>query len=175
MHKLSRREFLKVSLLGAAVAPFTIAALPAAAPLTTDLLPPSPGRPIGLGRVAIEQVEVYPEPSFYKKRIGWRYRDQTIPIYEEILSHYGPPHNPKWYKMYTGYIHSAHIQRVDHQHRNLPLETIPGERILGEVTVAYAQTMRYVRMEGWQKLYRIYYGSQHWITSVDEGPDGQPW
>ena len=27
----------------------------------------------------------------------------------------------------------------------------------------------------WEPLYRLYYESVFWITSLDEGPDGRPW
>ncbi|MCJ7700030.1 MAG: L,D-transpeptidase, partial [Anaerolineales bacterium] len=28
---------------------------------------------------------------------------------------------------------------------------------------------------GWQPVYRLYYQSVHWITAVEEGPDGKSW
>lgn len=28
---------------------------------------------------------------------------------------------------------------------------------------------------GWQPNLRLYFGSVHWITAIDEGPDGQAW
>jgi lipoprotein-anchoring transpeptidase ErfK/SrfK len=30
-------------------------------------------------------------------------------------------------------------------------------------------------MDQWEALYRLYYQSVHWVTGIDEGPDGEPW
>jgi len=52
---------------------------------------------------------------------------------------------------------------------------IPENGLLAEVSVPYSQAMHYTQASGWQKIYRLYYGSTHWITALDEGPDGEPW
>jgi len=43
------------------------------------------------------------------------------------------------------------------------------------VTVPYTPTFRYSAMYGWEPLYRLYFQSNHWVTGIDEGPDGGPW
>ena len=58
---------------------------------------------------------------------------------------------------------------------NEPLPTVPETGVLTEVSVPYAQAYRYTSFYGWQPIYRLYYGSLHWIIGIDPGPDGQPW
>ena len=58
---------------------------------------------------------------------------------------------------------------------NEPLPTVPETGVLTEITVPYAQAYRYTSFYGWQPIYRLYYGSTHWIIGIDPGPDGQPW
>ncbi len=73
-------------------------------------------------------------------------------------------------------MHSAYLQRVKVQ-LNPVITDIPiksGQ--LAEVTVPFTQTMRYVPYKkAWEPLYRLYYGSTHWVKGVDPGPDGVPW
>jgi len=35
--------------------------------------------------------------------------------------------------------------------------------------------MFYSKSSGWQENYMLYYGSNHWVIDIDEGPDGAPW
>jgi lipoprotein-anchoring transpeptidase ErfK/SrfK len=35
--------------------------------------------------------------------------------------------------------------------------------------------MRYTKTYGWQPNLRLYFGSVHWLTGIEEGPDGRPW
>jgi hypothetical protein len=47
---------------------------------------------------------------------------------------------------------------------------------LAEVTVPMTQTVRYLNYKrAWEPLYRLYYGSTHWVKGIDPGPDGRPW
>ena len=166
MGSLSRREFLKLGLLAASAAGTTAfrGRLPEGeAPLIH-----------GYGRIAWSWLPVRDRPAFAGKQVGKRYRDQVIPLLEEIVSEEGPKYNPHWYKVVGGYIFSGYIQPV----KNLlqkPALVIDPEGQLAEVSVPFSDSMIYSREEGWQPLYRLYYQSTHWITSVDEGPDGQPW
>ena len=161
---LSRREFLK----GAALT-FAGALLPAPALFVDE-------KPVALGRVTVALIYVYAEPSFSAKRIGKQLRDQVLNILEVIQSSQGPKSNPTWYRLAAGYVHSAHVQRVATplQHNSIP-HNLPAGGMVGEITVPVTTSFRYTRENGWQPLYRLYYQSAHWITSVDQGPDKQPW
>ena len=167
---LSRRDFLK---LGAA----SLGGLALQAPpwLKVPEGPDFPDhpKPVGKGRVTIDTVYVYQEPNFKSERIGLLRRDKIVNLYEEIVSPNGPRHNPRWYRIQAGFTHSAYLQRVA-VNFNRPLTWIPEAGRLGEISVPYSQSYRRI-LHGWAPLYRLYYTSVYWITSLEEGPDGKVW
>ncbi|MCB9134847.1 MAG: L,D-transpeptidase [Anaerolineales bacterium] len=126
-----------------------------------------------LGRVAIKQVSLYSLPRDDARIIKQHFRDEVLNIYEELTPPTGPAWNPLWYRVWGGYVHSANIQKVALHHN--PLMDIHSEGQVAEITVPYSQSFRFIRGQGWTRLYRLYYQTNHWITGVDEGPDGQPW
>ena len=129
---------------------------------------------VELGRVATDQLSVYSAPDDKSKIIGQHFRDEIVNIYEDVISDKGPGYNPLWHRVWRGYMHSARIQKVETR-LNEPLPTVPETGILTEITVPYTQAYRYTSFYGWQPIYRLYYGSTHWIIGIDLGPDGQPW
>lgn len=170
---VSRRDFLKLSWLSLgtlAFHPLSILSLPWPPSEAAALLAPS----ITV-RITIRSIYVYREPNFRSPRIGTIRRDNIVHIPEEVISPDGPSHNPRWYRLVDGYIHSAYAQRVEHAHLNEPLQWVPRNGRLGEITVPYTQSYRKTLTAGWLKLYRLYYGSVHWITDIVEGPDGEIW
>jgi hypothetical protein len=154
---LSRRDFLKLS--GSALAALVAPVLPT--PDDPLILP----RPM-LGRVTIEMVRYHGYPYSDSVRKGWLYRDQVIELLEEVESNDPGVRKPLWYRFAQGrakgYVHCAHMQRVAVVD-NAPCPNPTQPRVLGEITHPYAQTYRYTTL-GWEKLYRLYYGSLHWIT-----------
>lgn len=164
---INRRGFLKLG--GASLA--SLFSNPASFPIDDD-----PTRRVGKARVATAVIYRYSEPSFRSERIGHIQRDQILDIYEEVVSPAGPAYNPHWYQLSKGYAHSGYLQRVDeaHHHRQ-PLRVVPEDGRLGEICVPLTQSYRYLRGEGWRKLYRLYYRSVHWITAVEEGPEDGVW
>jgi lipoprotein-anchoring transpeptidase ErfK/SrfK len=165
---LSRRDFLKLAGLAASSL--------AARPLESGLPPEDRASPVGIGRVTIQVIGLYPEPSFKSERIRWLQRDKLVDIIDEVQSPDGPAHNPRWYRLPGGYAHSAYIQRVETASLNSPLPNIPKGGRLGEVTVPYSQSLYKTRSSDWYHAYRLYFGSVYWITHLlDEGPDGTPW
>lgn len=131
--------------------------------------------PLGLGRVTANFINIYEQPDFNSTRISKLERDNLVWLFEEFTSSFGPNHNPIWYLTKNGYAHSGYIQRIDQKIINQPLVQIPESGILGEITVPYTSSFRFTRLDGWQPLYRLYYQSLHWVTGIDEGPDGRPW
>ena len=165
---LSRRDFLKLSSL--ALGSLAARSLPRPWPPTEN---PPPQRIVG--RVTISGIYIYEQPYARSNRIGIIRRDTLVGIDEELISPYGPSYNPRWYHLRRGgYIHSAYIQRVEDQRLNKPLSQIPEKGQLGELTVPFSDSYRQRRW-GWERLYRLYYGSVHWITHLLEGPDDKPW
>jgi hypothetical protein len=166
---LSRREFLKLGgiTLGSYILPIQIRYPPPEGDVNVPV--------VAQGRVASEAVYCYQQPSFQSQRLGFHRRDEILNIYKIILSPDGPEHNPRWYRVASGHVHSAHIQRVEGSYKNKPVEVTSDEGLLGEITMPYTRSYRYSSSLGWTPLYRLYYQSVHWITGLDEGPDGAPW
>jgi hypothetical protein len=160
---INRRSFIKLCALAAgslAFRPFD----PAASGFSND----------SLGRVAINSVSVYQEPNDKSQIICQRYRDELLNLYYEVVSKDGPGYNPRWYRVWQGYVHSAHIERV-WVRPNPILKSAPEKPLLAEVTVPFSQTQRLIYTGKWEPVYRLYYGSTHWIVGLDPGPDGAPW
>jgi len=162
---LTRREFLKLSGLalgGLAFSPF---------------FPPEQEEifeHFWVGRVATRQISVYSLPRDDARIVRQRFRDQLLRIYRVVTPSTGPSWNPVWYRVWGGWVHSAQVVLVETR-QNAVAASIRPEGQLGEITVPYTQTMRFARGEGWKPLYRLYYQTTHWVTGLDEGPDGLPW
>lgn len=164
---ITRRDFLRLSVL-------SLGALGSLAFRPADVWG-SVDPNAKLGRVALfPSVSVYSEPNDKSTIICQRFRDEVINLYYEVRPDTGPDYNPLWYRVWQGYIHSAHIQEVQVR-LNQPLEKLPEKGQLVEVTVPFTQSLRYSRYNGWMEFYRLYEQSLHWAVGVDEGPDGEPW
>ncbi len=162
---LSRRSFLQLSAAALGGLAYT--------PLLNLQMPEGHCQPIGLGRVTVAVVYVYSQPTFKSVCVGERYRDEVIWLLDEVDSLSSTGRNRRWFRIEGGYTHTAFIQPVQKRDNPLPQDLPPGE-FLGEITHPYAQSYRYTPAEGWQKLYRLYYGSVHTINALEEGPDGTP-
>jgi hypothetical protein len=161
----TRRDFLKNSILGLGSVAFR--------PFFGQVEDPDIA---DIARVAIRSVSIYSKPSDASKILYQRTRDELINIYEEVISPDGPGYNPLWYRVFRGYVHSAYLERVKIR-LNPVMEKIPEKHgQLAEVTVPMTQTVRYLaNKREWQPIYRLYYGSTHWVKGIEEGPDGTPW
>lgn len=137
------------------------------------VIPPVPA--IALGRVTAARINIYSRPFFASPREGSRQRDDLLNLLEEIHSDQGPEYNPRWYRIVEGFVHSGYVQRVDFRLPNQPVISIPESGLLGEVTVPLTQTFYQPGGADWQPLYRLYYGSTHWIHGLVERPDGSLW
>jgi hypothetical protein len=163
MSRISRRDFLKLgtsAIAGIGLLPF---------------------RP-GLGtfedsqqvRVATQSISVYKRPTDQSAIISQRFRDELLNVYAEVDSG-TPAYNSSWYQVWGGFVHRSRLQKVKTIF-NVPLHMITdGTRLVAELTVPYTQAMRFTKTYGWQPNLRLYFGSVHWITGIDEGPDGEPW
>lgn len=164
---LSRRSFLKISTLALT----SLAFQPARALLPPDDLE----EPFGIGRVTTKAIRIYAEPNHKSDPVRWARRDDLLDIIAEVQSSFGPASNPRWYRVVGGYAHSAYLQRVERATLNAPLHALTEERQLAEVTVPFVRSLRFTKSAGWTPLYRLYFTSVHWITHLEEGPDGEPW
>jgi hypothetical protein len=165
---LNRREFLKLSSLG-------ISAM-GIEPIHRMLPPEKKVGPVGVGRVTVSSIGVFEEPNLKSERLKIRTRDELITLKEDLISPYGPQHNRHWYRVGGGYSHSAYLQRVENSSINTPVKRIRKDGQLGEITVPFTQSFRRQGLTtDWERLYRLYFQSVHWVTGIDEGIDGEPW
>jgi lipoprotein-anchoring transpeptidase ErfK/SrfK len=163
----TRRDFLKLgsaSLAGLAFRPLDGLNVQRAKVAPPDQL---------LGRVTRQNIPLYTDPDPASPRLAKLARDELLPVLEELAAPQGPVHNPRWYRLEQGYVHSAYIQRIDAIRHNPPLTRVPVTGFLGEITVPYTQTTYKNRLGQWVPLYRLYYGSLHWVTAIEEGPQGE--
>ena len=126
-----------------------------------------------LGRITIAQVPVHSEPDLQSPTLGYLRRDQIVRLHAEFVSPYGPPYNPRWYRLAHGYIHTAYVQRVE-VHINKPAVAVPEKGRLAEVSVPYTRAWRRGRAGKRIPVYRLYYGSVHWVTATALGDYGEP-
>jgi hypothetical protein len=166
---LARRDFLKLSGIAA-----TFLAIP-------DLSRWNSGWPGDVkvdtlhGRVARNSIYLYEKPDLYSRKLDKIRRDTILDILEEIRSLSGPAENPRWYRLKSGFVHSAYIQRLDGIHVNSALEAVSEAGQLGEITVPYTQSYWKNRQGDWILLYRLYFHSVHWLTGLTHTSDGKPW
>ena len=161
----SRRDFLKLGALSAASSGFLLQTKNE--PIITFSIP-------GLVRVATSQLSVYSMPSDESTILYQRFKDEIVHTYYEVQSKYPPASNTKWYRIWGGYLHSAHLQQVQNILNDV-VQSFPKQGSLAQVTVPFTQSMWKNPQTGWEKLYRLYYNSVHWVTGVTSGPDGNPW
>jgi hypothetical protein len=164
---LSRRGFLQLSTM--AMGSFALQPLSFWIPEIDGL------DPIGVVRITVGDTDIYEQPDVQSPIIGQLHRDQLIPIFEEIKNHNLLPNAPRWYRLRNGYLNSMYTQRVENRHLNEPVPWIHEEGTLGEITVPYTRAYRNNPLYGWTPVYRLYFQSVHWITGIDEGPDGKTW
>jgi hypothetical protein len=160
---INRRDFLKFSA--------TCAAGIGAVPFSRTRNLPASDQMI---RVATPSISVYSEPSDESRIQYQHYRDDLVNYYYEVNSPHGPDYNPHWYRVWGGYMHSAHLQKVA-TILNPIMDNIPEAGVLAEVTVPFTQVMWLKGKKYWEPLYRLYYKSLHWVDGKQEGPDGEIW
>ena len=142
-----------------------------------SLLPPPKSSVLSMveiGRVTAETLSVHEKPSDQSQILFQHLRDEILNIYQEIKSESGPAYNPIWYRIWGGYVHSAFIQKAHYQLNPIVTE-IPKQGALAELTVPFSQSYILRSNGNWERFYNLYYNSTHWVFSIREGRDGQPW
>ncbi len=178
---INRRDFLRLAglALGGLLAPAWVFSTTLAA--DPEVEKTSRGM---RGRVARRYISYYSQPDDASPRLGKIERDTLLDLLEVVESPAGPPHNPRWYRIAglqgkerseSSYVHSGYIQRVDGAHLNTPVASATEVGQLAEVTVPFSQTHYQNKQGYYQKVYRLYYESQHWVTGIQEGLDGTSW
>ncbi len=163
---ISRKNFLKISLLGLLGAGF------------------SPGfqtkqsrRIQGvIGRIATDYkiIPVYQEPSYDSEVVRETVFDELLHLYfeKEVISEEFSPQ--LWYRVWGGYLPGTYVQQTRYR-LNQPIFSIPDCGRLAEITVPYSEAFTFSEYTGWKKKYRLYYETTHWLTGINKGPDGKNW
>lgn len=180
MEKLfSRRDFLKLG--GLAIGGLSLGGLAFDRANRFGYQPPFPyasEQDQGtLARVASAQIDLHVKPNDEAEIIGNRFRDQLVQIYDEVVPSDAPEYfNKLWYRVWGGYLHSAHLQRVKIALNEPDVQVSEAGR-LAEVTVPYTEAFQYNERDGWYpwRGSRLYYDTTHWVTGIQDGPDGEPW
>jgi len=159
---MNRRSFLKN--IGTGIAACTISPL--------QKPPIDSYRSIQLGRVTSESLSVYEKPSELSKILFQRFFNDTLNIYDSIISEDGPGYNPIWHQVFGGYVHSAWVQPVRNRLNSI-IRSFPSSGSLMELTVPYSQSYRIRNGSKWENSYILYYGSTHWVFDLIENPYGQ--
>lgn len=162
---LSRREFLKLCGLSLGTLAF-------------NPLFPRDEREYAIGVIGrvTHDISVFDEPKLEAETVGYRSRDDLLNIYYQVTPLTGPAYNPVWYRVWGGYVHSAFVQRMEVRF-NETLDTISEEGQLSEITIPYSRPYDYSSTGEWEikSDFLLYYGSNHWVTDIVEGPDRQAW
>lgn len=158
---LTRRQFLELAGL-------------AAGALAMRPLPPDSGTSTyALGRVAATWIGLYREPSFSSARLTTLQRDELVNLLAREVSDDGPAHNPLWYRVADGYVHSGYVQVVRWQPQP-PQTQIPQGGGLFEVSVPFTRSYREADPAS-DPIYRLYYQATAWVDESTDGADGRRW
>ncbi len=128
---------------------------------------------VGLARITIADVPLHSQPDLRSPRVVSLARDTVVRILEEVHSPAGPPTNPRWYRVPGGFLHTAYTQRVAVRFNRVPVAVPEGGRP-AEVTVPFTQSWQRLPDGSRRPLYRLYYGSVHWVVDVRLGDAQEP-
>lgn len=170
---ISRRDFLKLAaagLLTTLLADVGLKPVLASADSTDAAsLPPDQQ-----GRVTAATINVYSAPSDKATFVNSYWRDTVLPILGVAIGDDPTVHNRIWYQVGgQAFAYSGAIQPV-RTLLNEPAAGIPRYGALAELTVPY--TDAHADADPASKiLYRMYYETTYWVTSLAEGSDGAVW
>ena len=150
---ISRREFLKI--LGTSVF----------ASLFWPTLNFNLNFPEGqYGRVAVDSINVYSEPTKKSKVINTHKKDTVFLITGTYVGEDSPT-NQVWYKVgEEGYAYSGNIQPVK-IHLNPVTAIIPVSGALGEITIPFTDAHWQADLSS-EIAYRLYYETTHWVINL---------
>lgn len=162
---LSRRDFLRLGSLGLAG-------------VLVDFRPlkvvHAQSESVQYGRILEPSIPLYNSPSLSSQVTKYVWKDLVLPIQRITVGDADPPHNRIWYQLgEEGYAHSGVVQPVRIE-LNQPAQSIPETGQLAEITVPYTDARR-APVESEQVAYRLYYGTTHWVTSIEVDPQNNSW
>ena len=128
-----------------------------------------------IGRIAANKktISVYKTPDYESDVVRETVFDELIHLYYEVFVK-TEKSDALWYRVWGGYLPGKYVQRTKYK-INLPIDDIDVCGRLAEITVPYTDAHSHNEYLGWDKKYRLYYGTNHWITGLKTGPDGNTW
>ena len=161
---ISRRDFLKLS--GAGLLALALANLRLDEALAQE------ARVSFQGRATFSGVTVYDAPSFKAKQLARLSKDEVVDIQSQTIG--DGDYNRVWYHFKEGYTYSGWLQPVRTELQK-PQTKLLRPRVLGEVTVPFAETRRDPSL-GARRGYRLYYGTTYWVSGISTNDnEGTTW
>jgi hypothetical protein len=177
-HKISRRDFLKLSAVG-------LSGMALSNLKGRYLELPEFPHSERLGRVCVGMVELRSRPDENSEIVGRLYEDAVVPWLREIVGEKQYYINKRWVETTEGYIYAPYLQPVQNK-LNTPVdslyETSIGSGLWTEVTVPYVD----IELESggstaWFKSRiedgglppRLYYGQLFWVDQIKVDSFGQ--
>ena len=166
MNSITRKNFLKLSMLGLLGAGFTPGSSLPGTKMTRGII----------GRIAADDkvVHIYKEPDYDSEIVRNTSFDELVHLYYELEIQDGDHPLAYWYRVWGGYLPGVYVQHTRYR-LNKPADNILECGNLAEITVPYTEAYKFNEYQGWKKKYRLYYETTHWITGIKSGPDGKPW
>ena len=176
--RFSRRDFLKLAVLGAGALAFR--------PLPRLALPEFP-QADQLGRVTVGKMDVYARPDANSQVIGAVYEDNILPWVREVVGSMPGRVNQRFVETPNGYIWGGYVQPVQNR-PNSPLgnlyQTSLGAGMWVEVTVPYVDLIleNPPARAPWLQYQlsinlppRFYYSQVVWVDQIKTDENGQVW
>lgn len=175
---LSRRDFLKLSALGASALAFR----PFAIPLLADFPQTN-----SLGRITVGKVDIFSQPDANSPIVGALYEDTVVAWLRESVGSMPGRTNQRFVETPDGFIWGGQVQPVQNQ-PNTPVTTLQktsvGEGMWVEVTVPYVDLIldNPPARAPWLNYQlsinlppRLYYSQVIWVDQISIDADGQIW
>ena len=174
---LSRRDFLKLSILGLGGLAFR----PLARLFPLAEFPQAEH----LGRVSTSQTALKTLPDENSATLRWVYEDTVVPVFKEVVGPKPGRVNQRWVDTGEGYLWSPHLQPVRNT-PNQPVAVFPISSAGGmwlEVTIPYidlilenppARSPRFKNKTGLGQPLRYYYSQVVWADQI-KVESGQTW
>ena len=163
---ISRRDFLKVSISGAAG--LVLSGLP------FDFARAGGPSADWQGRVTRGVVKAFDIPATTGKQVSTYKKDDLLPITSSVTGGEPGDVNRVWYQVGNeGFVHSAFIQLV-RAILNEPASDPLLNGALGEVTVPFVECHARPSLKS-MSIYRMYYETAYWIARKVKGDGGSAW
>ena len=169
VNQISRRDFLRLCGFG-----FLGLALPEK--FIEGFLDTNSQKTVGsqLGRVARSGQKVFQEPDLESTILEELDMDRILEIKDVFFNENSASSNQTWFELENqGFTPSKYIQPVSNK-ENRTNTKILGDGCLGEVTVPFVDSYRYIDPKS-SFVYRLYYASTYWVLSREEDSEGTVW